>query len=82
MTLEPALADIYVSALASEARAWRRTMDVTRKELAALIGYSASSIQDYEHGFNRTTRGPISDAQWLRYRLACTAIQSGAPLAF
>lgn len=73
--------DASGATIADRARAWRKARGLNRKRLADLIGYSMSAIQNYENGFNRT-RGPISDAQWLRYRLACTAIQSGAPLAF
>jgi transcriptional regulator with XRE-family HTH domain len=67
--------------MGDSARAWRKERGLNRKQLSHLIGFSMSAIQDYENGFNRT-RGPISESQWLRYRLACTAIQSGAPLAF
>lgn len=67
--------------MGDRARTWRKQRKLSRADLADLIGFSMSAIQDYENGFNRT-RGPISDAQWLRYRLACTAIQSGGPLAF
>ena len=38
------------------ARLWRQNLRLSREDLSELIGYSASAIQDYELGFNRSTK--------------------------
>lgn len=59
-------------------RWWREcVVQLTRKELADLVGVSESRIADIEAGKTRGTNAPI-DAQTLqRYRLACAAVALG-----
>ena len=62
---------------AARARTWRKTQGLSRAALAAVSGFSASQIQDYEEGSRRGKTGAaaeITEASWLRYRLACAAI--------
>lgn len=52
---------------------WRvDQMELTREQLSALTGFSASMIKDYERP-NRV----IDENARKRYRLACTSIQYG-----
>lgn len=57
------------------AREWREANGYTRVQLSALIGYSVSMIRDYELGAVRGTGKVIGKNEWLRYRLACAAIE-------
>jgi transcriptional regulator with XRE-family HTH domain len=56
------------------ARQWRERTGWSRAELAQRIGYSVSSISDYESGRSRSSGNEIGDNEWLRYRLACAAV--------
>ena len=67
------------------ARAWRKSLGLSRSQLALRIGFSPSQIQDYEEGARRGKRAAeaaISDAAWLRYGLACAALSAGLKLPF
>jgi predicted transcriptional regulator len=67
------------------ARAWRKSLGLSRVELARRIGFSPSQIQDYEEGARRGKKAgeaAISDAAWLRYGLACAALSAGLKLPF
>lgn len=69
----------------SRALAWRRSKGLTRADLAQLTGYSPSVIADMEAGARRgkaPQHAAIDEAAWLRYALACAAIEAGAALPF
>lgn len=59
---------------------WRLQMGLSRAELAEKTGFSASSIQDFEAGVNRTSGQAITASAWRRYRMACAAV--AAEIAF
>lgn len=55
------------------ARYWREeVLELTRDQLAALTGFSASSIKDFEHPGK-----DIDPMARKRYRLACAAVAMG-----
>ena len=69
----------------TRARAWREAHNLSRAELAPLIGYSVGSISWFELGMTppRTYKGKRSPARkgrviapevWLRYKAACAGI--------
>jgi transcriptional regulator with XRE-family HTH domain len=56
-----------------QARAWRRQMGLTMKELGELTGYSPEAIFLYERGQNSQGK-PHAPYAWRRYKLACLAV--------
>ena len=55
---------------------WRKSLPVSRAQLSEAIGYPIRSIQEFEAGERSgTAKGPISEAHWLRYAMACAAFQ-------
>lgn len=71
--------------VASPAQIWRKSKGLTREKLATLTGYSQTAIVDFEHGERRGKVGKyaVIDANaWLRYRLACAALDADVSLAF
>lgn len=57
---------------------WRRENRYTRAQLAALTGFSASTIADMETGIVRAVRKrPVPSATMKRYRLCLAAIAHG-----
>jgi DNA-binding XRE family transcriptional regulator len=59
----------------ARARAWRESMNLSRRELAELTGWSEQTIVRLEGG-----RGPeqIPDEPlWTQYRLCCAALAAG-----
>jgi Helix-turn-helix len=72
-----AMMAVPVESEAARALAWRKAQKLSRAQLSAKTGFSTSQIQDYEIGFRRGKTGAaaeLTDAVWLRYRLACAAI--------
>lgn len=67
----------------TRARAWRvNVMDMTRKDLAPLIGISESRIADIEAGADRSSGAPIDDATMRRYELLAGALTLGLAFDF
>lgn len=66
------------------ARKWRESLGLSRTALSARTGFSASTIQDFEEGKRRgrTANTEISEAEWLRYGLACAAFNASLKLLF
>jgi predicted transcriptional regulator len=65
------------------ARQWRETRQISRKQLAEMSGFSASSIQDYETGYRRGHRAEtIPETAWRRYALALAALDGDPPVPF
>jgi transcriptional regulator with XRE-family HTH domain len=58
------------------ARQWREAKGLSRAALSERVGYSVSAIQNYELGEVRENGSPIGDREWLRYKLACAAIDA------
>jgi transcriptional regulator with XRE-family HTH domain len=58
------------------ARKWREARGLTREQLAALVGFSASMIQNYEVGKVRDSGKRLGEKEWLRYRNACAAVDA------
>lgn len=59
---------------ADRARAWREEMNLSRGELSALTGFSVESIINFEMGYRRGTKEPISETSRLRYKLCCASV--------
>ena len=59
------------------ARAWREGFGMSRDKLAEATGYSSSAIQNFEIGYNRSTKALINRKDMLAYKLACAAVASG-----
>ena len=62
------------------ALAWRKRMKLSRVALSKVLGYSTSTIQEYEEGRRRgkpENVATISPAHWRRYALALAAIEAG-----
>jgi transcriptional regulator with XRE-family HTH domain len=59
------------------ARKWREAHGWSREQLAARIGFSASTIQNYEAGKVRDSGKRLGTAEWRRYRNACAAVHFG-----
>jgi len=59
-------------------RWWRDfVVQLSRKDLAELVGVSESRIMDIEAGKTRGTGAPIDAATMQRYRMACAAVALG-----
>ena len=69
----PTIIEAPTAAVVEAARAkfWRKRMRLTRRELAAQIGYSLSAISLFEQGYDHRGK-PIGERAWRRYRLVCT----------
>jgi transcriptional regulator with XRE-family HTH domain len=52
------------------ARAWREAMNLSRAELAELIGYSPEAVQAFERG-HQSNGEPAGARSWRRYKAAC-----------
>jgi transcriptional regulator with XRE-family HTH domain len=63
------------------AREWREMQNLTRGELADLVGYSVSQIMDLESGVNRKTGAPLGLGVMRRYTLACARVDNTPALA-
>ncbi len=63
-----------------KARAWRKSKGLTIADLAELTGFSVSVIADMERGSRRGQKpehATIEETSWLRFGLACAAIDNG-----
>lgn len=58
---------------ATKAKFWRKSRGLTRKELAALTGYSVSAISLFEQGYDHKGK-PLGERAWRRYRCCCAGI--------
>jgi transcriptional regulator with XRE-family HTH domain len=57
---------------------WRKNIvNLSRAELAALVGVSESRIADIEAGATRGTGAKIDQDTMTRYRMACAAVSLG-----
>jgi predicted transcriptional regulator len=59
------------------ARKWREAHGWSREQLAALIGFSASTIQNYERGMVRDSGKRLGEMEWRRFKNACAAVHHG-----
>jgi predicted transcriptional regulator len=56
-------------------RKWRKAMDLTQKDAAALLGLSEFTLINYEAGHRRDDGSPVVVPKYIA--LACAAIAEG-----